>query len=300
MKYILAIAMALVTLLAQARETVTIIYSWSPADAAANFHRQLAQEANRIQDRFTFVFDTRPGAGGSIAANHVLNNANHILATASAFYIRPNFFPTESHDLARFRGLFPACAAPAVITSKKYRSWSEVPANTRLTIGMSGLGTTTHLIAHQLTRRFPQMTIVPFKSTTEALMAVLNDSTDFAVNFLGDSAQYLEGRNRVYNLGVTGSAAVNGVQPLSQQGFSRDLELMNVPAQLVVPAVMSDARVREFREIFLRAGRAPAVAEAYRVDYCANINQMTDAEVQPWYNRQVTDWRRLTQGIKLE
>lgn len=300
MKYILAIAMALVTLLAQARETVTIVYAWSPADAAANFHRQLAQEANRIQDRFTFVFDTRPGAGGSIAANHVLNTPNHILATASAFYIRPNFFPTESHDLTRFRGLFPACAAPAVITSKKYKSWSEVPANARLTIGMSGLGTTTHLIAHQLLTRFPQMTIVPFKSTTEALMAVLNDSTDFSVNFLGDSAQYLEGRVRVYQLGVTGSQTVNGVQPLSQQGFTRDLELMNVPAQLVVPVTVSDARVRELREIFLRAGRAPAVAEAYRVDYCTSINQMGDAEVQPWYQKQVTDWRRLTQGIRLQ
>lgn len=300
MKYILAIALALGTIMAQARETVTIVYAWSPADAAANFHRQLVQEANRIQDRFTFVFDTRPGAGGSIAANHVLNNANHVLATASAFYIRPNFFPTESHDVNRFRGLFPACAAPAVITSKRYRSWSEVPANTRLTIGMSGLGTTTHLIAHQLLARFPQMTIVPFKSTTEALMAVLNDSTDFSVNFLGDSAQYLEGRVRVYQLGVTGRDTVNGVLPLSQQGFTRDLELMNVPAQLVIPVTVSDARVRELREIFLRAGRAPAVADAYRMDYCVSINQMPDAEVQPWYQRQVQDWRRLTQGISLQ
>ena len=292
--------MVLLASLAQARETVTIIYAWSPADAAANFHRQLVQESNRIQDRFTFVFDTRPGAGGSIAANHVLNNPNHILATASAFYIRPNFFPTESHDLTRFRGLFPACAAPAVISSKKYRSWADVPANTRLTIGMSGLGTTTHLIAHQLLKRYPQIVIVPYKSTSDALMAVLNDSTDFSVNFLGDSAQYLEGRARVYQLGITGNQTVNGVQPLSQQGFPRDLELMNVVAQLAIPTTMSDSRVQELREIFLRAGKTTAVAEAYKVDYCSSINQMPSAEVQPWYVRQVADWKRLTQGVNLQ
>ena len=300
MKKLLTILIALLSSLAQARETVTIIYAWSPADAAANFHRQLVQESNRIQDRFTFVFDTRPGAGGSIAANHVLNNPNHVLATASAFYIRPNFFPTESHDMTKFRGLFPACAAPAVISSKKYRTWAEVPVNARLTIGMSGMGTTTHLIAAQLLKRYPYMTIVPFKSTTEALMAVLNDSTDFAVNFLGDSAQYLEGRIKVYQLGVTGSQTVNGVLPLSQQGFPRDLELMNVPAQLVVPATVSDARVHELREIFLRAGRSAAVADAYRVDYCASINQMPDAEVQSWYAKQVADWKRLTTGVSLQ
>ena len=300
MKKLLTIVMVLLASLAQARETVTIIYAWSPADAAANFHRQLVQESNRIQDRFTFVFDTRPGAGGSIAANHVLNNPNHILATASAFYIRPNFFPTESHDLTRFRGLFPACAAPAVISSKKYRSWADVPANTRLTIGMSGLGTTTHLIAHQLLKRYPQIVIVPYKSTSDALMAVLNDSTDFSVNFLGDSAQYLEGRARVYQLGITGNQTVNGVQPLSQQGFPRDLELMNVVAQLAIPTTMSDSRVQELREIFLRAGKTTAVAEAYKVDYCSSINQMPSAEVQPWYVRQVADWKRLTQGVNLQ
>lgn len=300
MKKLLTIVMVLLASLAQARETVTVIYAWSPADAAANFHRQLVQESNRIQDRFTFVFDTRPGAGGSIAANHVLNNSNHILATASAFYIRPNFFPTESHDLTRFRGLFPACAAPAVISSKKYRSWADVPANTRLTIGMSGLGTTTHLIAHQLLKRYPQIVIVPYKSTSDALMAVLNDSTDFSVNFLGDSAQYLEGRTRVYQLGITGNQTVNGVQPLSQQGFPRDLELMNVVAQLAIPTTVNDSRVQELREIFLRAGKTTAVAEAYKVDYCSSINQMPGAEVQPWYIRQVADWKRLTQGVNLQ
>ena len=54
MKTILAIVLAMAFSLAQARETVTIVYAWSPADAAANFHRQLAQEANRVQDRYTF------------------------------------------------------------------------------------------------------------------------------------------------------------------------------------------------------------------------------------------------------
>jgi tripartite-type tricarboxylate transporter receptor subunit TctC len=300
MRFLTALIFSFFVTVTQAKETVTIIYAWSAADAAANFHRQLALEANRIQDRFNFVFDTRPGAGGSIAANYVLNTPNHILATASAFYIRPNFFPTESHDLNRFRGLFPACSAPAVISSKRYRNWSEVPTNTRLTIGMSGLGTTTHLIAYQLTKKFPQLTIVPFKSTTEALMAVVNETTDFSVNFLGDSAQYLEGKNRVYQLGVTGNQTVNGIVPLSQQGFTRDLELMNVPAQLVVPLTTSDAKVKELRDIFVRAGRANTVAEAYKMDYCQSINQMPDSEIASWYARQVSDWRRLTQGIRLE
>ena len=63
---------------------------------------------------------------------------------------------------------------------------------------------------------------------------------------------------------------------------------------------MSDARMRELREIFLRAGKTTAVAEAYKVDYCTSINQMPDAEVQPWYTKQVSDWKRLTTGVSLQ
>jgi hypothetical protein len=58
--------------------------------------------------------------------------------------------------------------------------------------------------------------------------------------------------------------------------------------------------VRELREIFVRAGKSTAVAEAYKVDFCPSINQMPDAEVQPWYAKQMADWKRLTQGVNLQ
>jgi tripartite-type tricarboxylate transporter receptor subunit TctC len=299
-KILSALLLSVVAVAASAKENITIVYSWSPSDTAANFHRTLADEANKIQDKYNFIFDTKPGAGGSIAANHVLSTPNNIVATASAFFIRPNFFPAESHDISQFRELFPACSAPAVISSKKYKSWTEVPADAKISIGMSGMGTTTHLIAAQLAKKYPNLTIVPFKSTSEALLSVLSDSTDFAVNFLGDSAQYTEGKNRVYLLGVTGNHPVNGIKPLSSMGFTKDLELMNVPAQLIVPANWSDDRVKEMRDIFLKAGKTKTVLDAYKADYCQNINQMPEVEIQPWYNKQTADWKRLTNGVSLK
>ena len=50
MKKILAILLSTFALLAQARETVTIVYAWSASDVAANFSRTLAEEANKIFD----------------------------------------------------------------------------------------------------------------------------------------------------------------------------------------------------------------------------------------------------------
>lgn len=291
--------MATTALTAAARENITIFYSWTAADTAANFHRVLADEANKIQNKYNFVFDVKPGAGGSIAANHVLNQPNAILATASAFFIRPNFFPNESHDITKFQELFPQCSAPAVITSKKYRTWADVPTDRPVSIGMSGMGTTTHLIAAQIAKKYPNLTIVPFKSTSEAILSVLSDSTDMAVNFMGDSAQYAEA-GKINVLGATGSKTIGGVRPLSSQGFTKDLDVMDVPAQLLVPTTFSEIKSREIRAIFLQAGRSQAVLDSYKPDFCQSINQMADSEIQTWYTKQTADWRRLTQGVSLK
>jgi len=301
-KILLSLLFSAVSTIAMAKETVTIVYSWTAADTAANFHRTLADEANKIQNKYRFVFDAKPGAGGSIAATHVANTPNTILATASAFFIRPNFFPNESHDLSAFRELMPQCSAPALISSTKYKSWLEVPTDRPTTIGISGMGTTTHLIATQVAKKYPNMTVVPFKSTSEALVSVLGGNTDFAVNFIGDSIQYTKADSpkRVYMLGITGDKSVAGVTPLVAQGFPKSLNRMNVPAQLVVPKNVPETKFNEWREILVKAGQARSVQESFAKDYCESMNQMPTDQIQGYYHMQVVEWQRLSTGVSLK
>lgn len=288
---------------ANTKENVTILYSWNAGDVAANFHRTLANEANKLQNKYNFVFDVKPGAGGSVAASYILSSPtqNLILANSSAFFIRPNFFPVaESHDLTKFKSMFPQCTAPIAVSSSKYKTWAEIPVNAPLTIGVSGLGVTTHLVATQVAKKYPNMIVVPFKSTTEASAATVGGQTDFAVNFIGDAKQFSEGKHKLYVLGITGPKTVNGIKPLAQQGFNKDLELMNTPAQLMVPVTVNDAKFKEWREIFLKAGRSQAVMDSYKGDFCESNNQMTDAEIVQYYKTQTENWKRLSQGISLK
>lgn len=303
MKKLVAILLSTLALTATAKENVTILYSWNAGDVAANFHRTLANEANKLQNKYNFIFDVKPGAGGSVAANYILANPNQnlLLANSSAFFIRPNFFPvSESHDIAKFKSMFPQCSAPIAVSSAKYKTWSEVPTDKPLSVGVSGLGVTTHLVATQVAKKYPNMIVVPFKSTTEASAATIGGQTDFAVNFIGDAKQFSEGKHRLYVLGVTGSKTVDGIKPLAQQGFSKDLELMNTPAQIMVPVTVSDTRFKEWREIFLKAGRTQAVLDSYKIDFCESNNQMTDAEIVQYYKNQTENWKRLSQGISLK
>ncbi len=297
------LAMFSMSALAQ-KETQTLVYSWSAGDTAANFYRTLAEESNKLQSKYNFIFDAKPGAGGTVAANYVLNTPNTIWINSSAGFIRPNLFPNESHNMADFRSLMPMCVAPFVISSIKYKSWKEVPRDGKLTIGISGLGATTHLVAIQIAKNYPNMVIVPFKSTSDALLGVLSGNTDFAVGFLGDSEQYTKTATspakQVHWLGITGRETIKGVAPLITQGFSKDLAEMSTPQQIFISRRVPEEKFREIRKIFVEAARSPAVKAANAADNCVPNNQIPDAELDNWYNSQLVLWRRLTKDVKLD
>lgn len=303
MKKLLMLLALVASFAAQARETVTLVYSWTAADNAANFYRALVDEANKIQNQYTFVFDTKPGAGGTVAAKHVLaNSANTLWINSSAGYIRPNLFPAESHNMADFRSILPMCVSPFVISSAKYKSWKDVPTDAKLSIGMSGLGTTTHLVSIQIAKNYPNMTIVPFKSTSEALLNVLNGAVDLSVGFHGDSEQYTrsDSPRQVNWLGQTGRNSIKGTELLSNQGFSRDLLDMSTPQQIFAARTLAEDRFKSIRKVLVEASRARSVRDANAADNCIPNNQMPDNQIDAWFDAQVNQWKRLTVDVKLD
>jgi len=303
MKKFMAILLATLSINAVAKENITLAYSWGPGDNAANFYRALVAEANKIQNQYTFLFDTKPGAGGTVAANFTTNNpTNTLWINSSAGFIRPNLFPTESHSMADFRSILPMCVAPFVISSIKYKNWKEVPKDAKLSIGMSGMGTTTHLVSLQIQKNYPNLNIVPFKSTSEALLNVLNGSVDFSVGFHGDSEQYTGPGSvkQVYWLGQTGRNSIKGTELLANQGFSKDLLDMSTPQQIFASRKLSQDRFDSIRKILVEAARAQSVRDANAADNCAPNNQMPDNQLDAWFNGQVVQWRRLTQGVSLD
>jgi tripartite-type tricarboxylate transporter receptor subunit TctC len=290
-------------LTAQAKETITIFYAWGPGDSVANYHRTLANEANQLQTKYTFVFDTKPGAGGAIASNHVLNTPNSILAHSTAFFVRPVVYPNESYDLSKFKEQYVHCMAPMAITSSKYKNWKEVSPDAKTTVGISGLGVTTHLAALQLQQKYPNMTIVPFKSTNDSMLSMVAGQTDFHIGFISEAEQWSSNKDnigkRVIVLGITGTKSINGYPTLISEGFPQVFAQMNVGHHLVVPAKTDDARSKEFYDIFVKAAKTPAVRSAYAVDYCEPQNVAYN-DLPKFYKFHTDYWKKLSSGIKLD
>ena len=285
-----------------ATETVTFVYAFGFGDTVTNYHRSVIAEANKLQNKYNFIFDSKPGAGGSIAANHVKSTPNTILATSAAFFIRPELYPNESHKVLDFRALLPECASPMAVVSSKYQSWREVSKNSQLSIGVSGVGSTSYLIASQLQSSLPELLIVPFKSIPEAVESVLGGNTDFAIGFIGDVEPWSRNTNnkKLYILGIAGNNAKSQYPLLSAQGFSPNLQNMGAAQHLVVPVDLSESKFNEWRKILTEAEKAQSVRGNYAMDQCEPFDNIKTVEqLNQWYKFQTEHWKKTASTIKI-
>lgn len=295
-KLLLVGAFALTTVSAQAQQLISIVWPFGMGDTQAQYSRSLVEELNKSQKKYNFILENRPGAGATIGAKHVAATPNSVLAASTAFFVRPNFYPEESHSVADFRPLMTQCAAPMVIVSKKYRNWNEVDKAKPINIGISGLGATSHLMAMEIVKRYPNAQPVPYKGTKEASMDVISGNLELSVAFLGEVEGFLD-KGDLYALGISGRKAVRGVPTLESQGFAGVGEVVNMHS-LQVPKSMPESQYAELRAMVVQAARADSVQRAYAVDYCEPSNLDT-AATQRWFDGQVALWKRLSQGVKL-
>ena len=295
-KFLIAGAVALASLSSQAQQTVSIIWPFGMGDTQAQYSRSLVEELNKNQKKYTFILENKPGAGATIGARHVAATPNTVLSASTAFFVRPNFYPEESHSVADFRPLMTQCAAPMVIVSKRYKSWQEVDKSKPINIGISGMGATSHLMAMEIVKRFPNAQPVPYKGTREASMDVISGNIELSVAFLGEVEGFLD-KGDLHALGISGRRTVRGVPTLESQGFAGVGEVVNMHS-LQVPRSMPDTQYNELRGMVVEAAKAASIQRAYAVDYCEPSNLDTTA-TQRWFDSQVALWKRLSQGVKL-
>ena len=296
-KLLIATAIAVTSLAAQAQQTISIVWPFGMGDTQAQYSRSLVEELNKSQKKYTFILENKPGAGATIGARHVAATPNTVLAASTAFFVRPNFYPADSHKVEDFRPLMTQCAAPMLIVSKKYKSWKDIDPNQKINIGISGLGATSHLMAMEIVKRFPNAQPVPYKGTREASMDVISGNIDLSVAFLGEVEGFLDNKE-LTALGISGKKAVRGIATLESQGFAGVGEVVNMHS-LQVPRSMPDSQYTELRTLVVAAAKTPSVQRAYAVDYCEASNLDATA-TQRWFDGQVALWKRLSQGVKLD
>jgi len=254
--------------LAQAPRTIRVVVSVPAGGAIDTLVRILADEIARTNGQ-TIVVESRPGAGGVIAAeavaravpdgNTLLVNTNGMLI--NALLRKVNFDPLTSYE--------PICylaSSPQVIvvnSTSPYRTLADLIAAARakpLSIASVGPLTTQHIAIERLKRLAGvSMTYVPFTGGTPAINALMGQHVTAALQ------NYLEVRGQL-NAGTLRALAGASARPMEAlpdlptvaqsgyPGFDADVWF-----GLVAPARTPHDIVAQLVGWFSRALEAPEV-----------------------------------------
>lgn len=274
-----------------------IYWPFSLASTHAAMVRTIVEELNRVQSDYRYVFQHRPGAGGSIAANAVLNHQGlALLAGTSSFFIRPNLYPAASHDLSKFSTIISYCTnQPLALVSTKYTNLAEIQ-NKSINIGVIP-GSITHLTAIQYSRS-NRIDINPvyYQGTPEMTNDVLGGHLDVAVDFLSSATQFT---GKINVLGISGNKEFPNGRTLQSQGIPN---VVGTHSNFLIYANDTDPKLIESIRQHL-----PNVLKSKKLqDDCERehgsiaTKTPSTSEAAALYNDQVIFWRSQSQGLVIE
>ncbi len=289
--FILALGIAS-TAFANTKQVVPIVWPFSVASNQVNFSRAVIEEANKQQNKYTFIVEFKSGAGGTVAAQHVARETNqlNLLTSSSSFFVRPAYYPGESHKTEDFRPIYIQCTGQVMaILSSKYKNMDELRAQKRLTIGV-GLGSVTEAAARELQKNLPntQVDFIPYGGTLPAVQDMLGGNLDLAASWVSDTKQFVE-TGKVNVIGATGTRDIEGYKTFHSQKV-RGFEELVGNYQIVAPARISDQQAEELHNILRKGAQASSTLKGfYESDVCAGVD-LNWKQTQDIYKRWQQYW----------
>lgn len=272
------------------QEIISVLWGFNVASNSANSVRNICDELNKMQNKYKFVLVGKPGAGGSIAANAVVESPNNTLvAMSSSFIIRPYFEQKEkTHNLDNFIPiLVQGVGSPLVVGSSKFNSLATAIATPNLTIGVSGMGTVSHLTAYNLSRLMKDATIVFFRSSLDAAIAAAGNHLDLVVAFDPDISSLVES-NKLNVLARTGSnSKITGIPEIGQ---------LTANYAIYASTSMDKEKFLEIHKLMAVANTRQSVLDSYKIDLLTPVVLNLDQSRQ-WYSSERQFWKRQVEKI---
>lgn len=290
-KLLLGIGALVLAVSSYAQQSVPIVWPFAPGSNQANFARAIVEEANKQQTKYLFHFENKPGAGGSIAANYVLNyNGIALLTSSASFFVRPVYYPNESHKTSDFTPVLIQCTGqPFVIVSGKYKSVNELKSQSKLNIG-ANIGSLTEALARELKTNLPisDLAIVGYQNTLQPTQEMIGGTLDLNVDLPTGIIQWVE-NGKINVIGSSGTTEYPNIKTFHSQGI-RGFENLISNYQIVASAKTDTAVVQELHAILRKASRdSEKLASLYKADYCTQSDvDLKTANVM--YDRWSKSW----------
>jgi tripartite-type tricarboxylate transporter receptor subunit TctC len=271
---------------AVSQTTVPVVWAFSNTSSQGLMVREIINEANNIQKKYVFVFDHRPGSGGSVAVQHAQNSSQPaVLAHTASYFIRPHMNTTGAYDTDQFVMINTYCVnQPLVLLSQNIKSFKELDSRRDVTAGVLP-GSITNLVITQLQSLRPNITFIEvgFKGTPEITTYVLGGHVDLSVDWLSSVTN-----DNLSVLGVTGLRSFSNNKTLKSQGLEGFDNITN-SYYLFVNRNLDSAVRDEFNQIMKQAVTGARVQEMCRKEYGQTTN-VSWPETNKIFNEKKTYW----------
>ena len=282
MKKIIASLILFLCSYSYASQTIPIVWAFSPASNQANVLRLIIDNANKSQSKYTFVFESKPGAGGSIAVNHVINSTTPtLLMMSTSIFARPYYYPEQSYDVDKLQPIvITATNSPLVILSTQFFSIDELTKKPYAKIGIVQ-GSITESVARAIQKN--SMILVPYQGSINATNDLMGGHIDASVEFIKDAMPWVDS-NKAQILGITGSNSIN------QYKILKNTENIVGNYYVVTSKNINDFIIRELHDIITKAMLQQNVVDLWKGDYATVIKRSYDETVEFW-NKQKMYWK---------
>lgn len=289
MKKLLITALFLVAGMAKAATTVPIVWPFSPASNQANALRMIINNANKLQDKYTFVFESKPGAGGSIAVNHVINHTTPALTMIStSVFTRVKYFPNESFDLEQLQPVaITSTDSPMVLLSKSL-DFNDLKTKKSISVGILN-GSVTESMAKTIDKKYGNIMTVPYPGTLDATRDAMGGHIDASVEFIKDALPWVEsGQGRI--IGVSGTKDIGKHKSFQSMGIP-GMENLVANYYMLANKNMDDKLVMEFHNIITKAMIQQNVLDIWKDDH-ARVDNRTYMETVKFWNDNKAYWKK--------
>lgn len=242
MKKLFAILLATLTLTASAAEVITLVNGTAPSQPNVATYIRTLEVANRMQNKYDFVIDMKPGANGALALKNMdLSPSNRISTIAPAFIENAKSGLINEADYVPLSSQGDACWAIITNVGNTKQGLKSLRGQREIIVGGTGFGNASHITAIILGEHFGfDVRYVVYKANFDALVAMAgNNGPNFVIERIHNYKTFKERNPSLQVLGVNcphRNPLMPEVKTVKEQGFDTPTIFFAVVANVKMPA----------------------------------------------------------------
>jgi tripartite-type tricarboxylate transporter receptor subunit TctC len=291
---------------------VRLVVAFPPGGATDTFSRVTAAEMTKSFGQQVFV-ENRPGAGTTIAAEHVSKSAPDgytlLFTDLSTHTITPSIYARLGYNPLRdFAAVAPVSSSPLIMVahpSVGIRSAKELIALAKkhpgVTCGNAGIGTVTHMAAEKFRWRAGiDLTPVNYKGGATSTISLLTGEIALIVTTIPAAIEYVR-KKRLVAIGLTSEKRSPLLPEIPALGETvRGVEAA-VIAGVLAPAATPRPVIERINAEFARAVDSAKAREIFAVNAAVAMKASPEA-MQRSLEEDVKTWADVVKatGVKLQ